>query len=46
MDDQPVPGSRSRVLKNLLGITKEREMDFVEAREHLGDQVYFLVIWP
>ena len=29
------PGSRRRVLKNLLGITKKREMDIVEAREQL-----------
>ena len=27
------PGSRGRVLKNLLGIRKKREMDLVEARE-------------
>ena len=35
MDDQPEPGSRGRVLKNLLGISKKREMDIVEAREQL-----------
>lgn len=29
------PGSRGRVLKNLLGITSKREMDRVEASEHL-----------
>jgi cell filamentation protein len=29
------PGSRSRVLKNLLGIRRKREMDEVEAREQL-----------
>ena len=29
------PGSRGRVLKNLLGITGKREMDQVEAREQL-----------
>jgi cell filamentation protein len=29
------PGSRGRVLKNLLGIKNKREMDQVEAREHL-----------
>ena len=29
------PGSRGRVLKNLLGITRKREMDEVEAKEHI-----------
>lgn len=29
------PGSGGRVLKNLLGIKKKREMDRVEAREQL-----------
>ncbi len=29
------PGSRGRVLKNLLGIKSKREMDKVEAREQL-----------
>jgi len=29
------PGSRRRVLINLLGITSKREMDQVEAQEHL-----------
>lgn len=29
------PGSRGRVLKNLLGIKKKREMDRIEAREQL-----------
>lgn len=29
------PGSRGRVLKNLLGIKSKREMDQMEAREHL-----------
>jgi len=29
------PGSRERVLKNLLGIKSKRQMDRVEAREQL-----------
>jgi cell filamentation protein len=29
------PGSRGRVLKNLLGIKSQREMDWVEQREQL-----------
>jgi cell filamentation protein len=29
------PGSHERVLKNLLGIKRKREMDRFEAREHL-----------
>jgi cell filamentation protein len=35
VEDQPEPGSRGRVLKNLLGITRKREMDIVEANEQL-----------
>jgi cell filamentation protein len=35
IDAQVEPGSRGRVLKNLLGIKSKREMDQVEAREHL-----------
>lgn len=33
--EEAEPGSRGRVLKNLLGIKKKREMDRVEAREQL-----------
>ena len=33
--EEAEPGSRGRVLKNLLGIKKKREMDKVEAREQL-----------
>jgi cell filamentation protein len=35
IEDQYEPGSRGRVLKNLLGIKKKREMDRKEAREQL-----------
>ena len=35
MEAQFQPGSRGRVLKNLLGIQSKREMDRVEAREQL-----------
>lgn len=34
-EDQFEPGSRHRVLKNLLGITSKREMDQMEGREQL-----------
>ncbi|MBI4665584.1 MAG: Fic family protein [Nitrospinae bacterium] len=34
IEDQFEPGSRGRVLKNLLRIKKKREMDAVEAVEH------------
>lgn len=35
LEAQCEPGSHGRVLKNLLGITRKREMDHVEAREQL-----------
>src|SRR4030066_2385766 len=35
LEAQFEPGSRRRVLKNLLGIKQKREMDRVEAREQL-----------
>lgn len=35
IEAQHEPGSRGRVLKNLLGIKKKREMDIAEAREQL-----------
>lgn len=35
LEAQWEPGSHGRVLKNLLGITRKREMDHVEAREQL-----------
>ncbi|MBW6520842.1 MAG: Fic family protein [Desulfoarculaceae bacterium] len=35
IEGQYEPGSRSRVLKNLLGIKRKREMDMLEAREQL-----------
>jgi cell filamentation protein len=35
IEAQQEPGSRGRVLKNLLGIKKKREMDIAEAREQL-----------
>lgn len=35
IEDQYEPGSRSRVLKNLLGIKRKRDMDMLEAREQL-----------
>lgn len=34
-EDQHEPGSRGRVLKNLLGITSKREMDRIEGREQV-----------
>lgn len=34
-EDQREPGSRGRVLKNLLGIKSKREMDRVEGREQV-----------
>lgn len=34
-EDQSEPGSRGRVLKNLLGVTRKREIDEIEAREHI-----------
>jgi cell filamentation protein len=37
IEAQYQPGSRGRVLRNLLGITRKREMDEVEAREQRGD---------
>ena len=35
VEGQFEPGSRRRVLKNLLGIRSKREMDRIEAREQL-----------
>lgn len=35
IEGQFEPGSRSKVLKNLLGIKRKREIDEVEAREQL-----------
>jgi cell filamentation protein len=35
VDSQFEPGSRQRVLKNLLGITSKREMDQLEGREQV-----------
>lgn len=35
LEDQYEPGSRGRVLRNLIGITGKREMDRVEMREQL-----------
>ena len=35
LEGQFEPGSRGRVLKNLLGIKSKREMDRVEAKEQL-----------
>lgn len=34
IEDQFEPGSRGRVLKNLLGVKSKREMDEIEAAEH------------
>ena len=39
------PGSHERVLKNLLGIKHKREMDRVEAREHLRALEEFIGIY-
>lgn len=36
IEAQYQPGSRGRVLRNLLGITRKREMDEAEAREQRG----------
>ena len=35
IEGQYEPGSRRRVLRNLLGIKKKRELDHVELREQL-----------
>lgn len=35
VEDQYEPGSRGRVLKNLLGINRKRDMDEREAREQM-----------
>ena len=35
IEDQYEPGSRGRVLRNLIGINKKREMNRVEMREQL-----------
>jgi cell filamentation protein len=34
IEDQPEPGSQGRVLKNLLHITRKREMDVIEAEQY------------
>ncbi|MEK6697835.1 MAG: hypothetical protein AABZ10_02215 [Nitrospirota bacterium] len=34
VEDQPEPGSRGRVLRNLRGITRKREMDIAETNEY------------
>jgi cell filamentation protein len=39
------PGSRDRVLKNLLGIKSKREMDRVEAREQLRAMEQFIALY-
>lgn len=36
IEAQYQPGSRGRVLRNLLGITSKRKMDETEAREQRG----------
>ncbi len=42
---QHEPGSRGRVLKNLLGIKKKREMDITEAREQLRAMADLVVLY-
>ncbi|MCB2181358.1 MAG: hypothetical protein KQH63_05000 [Desulfobulbaceae bacterium] len=44
-EDQAEPGSRGRVLKNLLGITRKREIDKIEAGEHIRALHEFLAIY-
>jgi cell filamentation protein len=34
IENQPEPGSRGRVLRNLLHITRKREMDVIEAERY------------
>ena len=44
IEAQHEPGSRGRVLKNLLGIKKKREMDIAEAREQLRAMADLVVL--
>jgi len=46
IDGQFEPGPGGRVLKNLLGIKRKREMDQVEAREQGGRVRSFFLILP
>lgn len=44
LEAQCQPGSRGRVLKNLPGITRKREMDRDDAREQLLERIVSGVI--